>query len=260
MTTILQFTDLHLLSRPDGKLKGVPTFASAQLVLERARREVPDPACVVVTGDLSHEETLPGYELVKELLGDWADRALLLPGNHDDRTFLRQAFAQVPGSGDEPIWFRQELGPWQLLGLDSHVPSQTYGSLSEQILDWLTTTLDAQPACPTLLFLHHPPVRIGSQWLDNINLRNANSLESIIAGHGDVRGLFCGHIHQVFAGKLAGVPVHSTPAAAIQFLPGTVGMEFDLQPPGFRVIEIGDDDFETRVVRLDHLPFRPVSD
>ena len=35
-------------------------------------------------------------------------------------------------------------------------------------------------------------------------------------------------------------------------------MQFDLQPPGFRVIELRDGQFTTRVARLDNLPFTPL--
>ncbi len=92
MTTILQISDFHLLSRPDGTLKGVPTSECVALVLQRAREEVADPACLVLTGDLSHEETVAGYKLLADLLGDWSERSLLVPGNHDNRAKMRQVY------------------------------------------------------------------------------------------------------------------------------------------------------------------------
>lgn len=257
MTKILQISDFHLLSRPEGTLKGVPTSESAALVLQRARAEVADPACVVLTGDLSHEETVAGYQLLQDQLGDWTSRCLLIPGNHDDRAKMRQVFSQVPGEAEEPIWFRHELGQWLLLGLDSHVPGEVYGELSERSLARLAADLAADAGRPTLLFLHHHPVEVGSQWIDKIRLRNAGSLEAVLAGHPEIQGVFCGHIHQVFAGAIAGVPWHSAPSAAIQFAPGTATMQFDPQPPGFRVIELQNGQCSTRVVRLDHMPFTP---
>jgi Icc protein len=260
MTTILQISDMHLLSQPDGTLKGVPTSESLALVLQRAREEIPNPDGLVLTGDLSHEETVAGYELLKHHLGDWADRCLLIPGNHDSRSGLRQVFRQVPGTLEEPIWFCHELGPWLLLGLDSQVPGEVWGELSEQSLERLETTLAENKARPTLVFLHHHPGAVGSPWLDNIGLQNAMSLEALLSRHPGVHSLFCGHIHQVFEGEIAGVPFHSAPSAAIQFLPGTGTMQFDFQPPGFRVIDFHDGQFSTRVVRLDHSPFSPRSD
>ena len=247
MTTILQISDFHLLSRPEGTLKGVPTSESVALVMQRAREEVADPACIVLTGDLSHEETVAGYELLRTHLGDWHERSLLIPGNHDDRAKMRQVFDQVPGESAEPIWFRHECDQWVLLGLDSHVPGQVYGVLSEQSVDRLAEELARGANRPTLIFLHHHPSAVGSRWVDEIGLRNPESFASLLTRHTEVRGLFCGHIHQVFEGMIADVPFHSAPSAAIQFLPGTDTMQFDLQPPGFRVIELLEGTFTTRV-------------
>ena len=260
MTKLLQISDPHLLSLPDDKLRGVPTAQSLQQVLQKARHEVVDPARVVFSGDLSQEHTLAGYQLLKDLLEDWSERSLLIPGNHDDRSRMRRVFHQVPGQADEDIWFRDEIGDWQLIGLDSHVPDEGRGELSQQTLDRLQSWLSETPGRPTLIFLHHHPMSVQSEWLDTIGLSNPESLEKLLASYQGVRGIFCGHIHQVFEDKFAGVPFYSTPSAAFQFVPKTKQITFDLLPPGFRVIELQEQDFRTRVVRLDTIPFVPLDE
>ena len=260
MTKILQISDPHLLSLPDGKLRGVTVAQSLQQVLQKARQEVVDPARVVFSGDLSQEHTVAGYQLLKDLLEDWSERSLLIPGNHDDRGRMRQVFHQVPGQADEDIWFRDEIGDWQLIGLDSQVPDEGRGELSQQTLDRLQTCLSETPGRPTLIFLHHHPMSVQSEWLDRIGLSNSESLEKLLRSHEGVRGIFCGHIHQVFEGTFAGVPFYSTPSAAFQFVPQTEQIRFDLLPPGFRVIELQEQDFRTSVVRLDTIPFVPLDE
>ena len=257
MSTILQISDPHLMSKSDGTLKGVPTAESFGMVLQRARAEVPDPARVVLTGDLSHEHTVDGYELLKDILGDWTERSLLIPGNHDDRLGMRTVFHQVPGHDDDEILFREELEKWLLIGLDSHVPDEVYGELSEGILEKLDVWLSENPDRPTLIFLHHPPVPVGSRWIDKIGLRNPTALKALIGSSPGIRGLFCGHIHQVFEGSFAGKPFFSAPAASFQFLPKSEVMELDLRPEGFRVIELQEMAISTRAVRLDAVHFPP---
>jgi Icc protein len=257
MTTILQISDAHLLSQPDGMLKGVPTLQSFRLVLQRARDEVADPVRLILSGDLSHEGTVAGYELFEDLLGDWSERTLLIPGNHDDRRGMRTVFDQVPGDADDDVWFRDELGDWLLLGLDSHVPSESYGELSEEILNQLDFWMSENPQRPTLIFLHHPPVSVNSLWLDKIGLRNPGPLEILVQRTPGVRGVFCGHIHQVFEGNFAGVPFYSVPSSSVQFVSESEEMKIDLCPPGFRVIELQEAQINTRVVRLDEIPFVP---
>jgi Icc protein len=260
MTTILQISDPHLLSQAEGTLKGVPTAESLRLVLQRARKEIADPVRVILSGDLSHEETVAGYELLKELLRDWTGRSLLIPGNHDDRRGMRTVFDQVPGDADDAIWFREELGDWLLIGLDSHVPGEVHGELSDEILDKLDAWLSENPMRPTLIFLHHHPVSVNSEWLDAISLQNPAPLEKLVRGSQGVRGVFCGHIHQVYEGVFAGVPLYSAPSASVQFVPECETMQIDLRPPGFRVIELQELQISTRVVRLDEMPFVPRDD
>jgi len=257
MTTILQISDLHLMSKPTGTLKAVPTAKSFEMVLKRARDEVPNPQRVVLSGDLSHEHTVAGYQLLSDLLGDWVERCLLIPGNHDDRHGLRSVFEQVPCTADDDVLFRDDVGEWQLIGLDSHVTGQVYGKLGDDTLDQLQVWLSENKERPTLIFVHHPPVPVNSLWIDKIGLRNSDPLESLIRNGKGVRGIFCGHIHQVFEGRFAGIPFYSTPSTAFQFKPKTDEMQFDLQPPGFRVIELQESEFSTRVVRLNELPFAP---
>jgi Icc protein len=257
MATILQLSDLHLLSRADATLKAVPTYDSLRLVLQRARCEIAEPARVVLSGDLSHEHTAAGYELIQELLGDWAERSLLIPGNHDDRLQLRTVFDQTPGKANDDVWFHDELDDWQLIGLDSHVPGRVDGELSDTMLDQLERWLSEDVDRPTLIFLHHPPASVNSPWLDAIGLCNPERFASLVQRHPSVQGVFCGHIHQVFQGSFFGAVLYSAPSTAFQFLPQTDEMGFDHLPPGFRVIETHQSTFHTRVARLDEMPFSP---
>ena len=258
MTTILQLSDPHLMSDPQGRLKNVPTYESLKQVIQFARTSCSNPDHVVISGDLSHEHTVAGYELLRDLLGDWVERALVIPGNHDDRGGMRQVFSQVPGRSDEEVWFQQVIGDWQLIGLDSHVPGQVYGELSNTMLTQLNSWL-ANSDRPTVIFLHHPPASVMSHWIDQIGLQNPVPLADVLHQHAHVKGLFCGHIHQVFQGEFAGVEFSSAPSTAFQFKPGTVKMQLDELPAGFRIIEL-QERVASQVVRLDELSFTPSND
>ncbi len=260
MSVIVQISDPHLLSDRAGKLKRVPTAESLRLVLKQARREVPQPSRVVLSGDLSHEHTVSGYEILQDLLGDWADRSLLIPGNHDDRGGMRKVFTQIPGHLEEEVWFDELCDGWRLVGIDSHVPGELYGELGRDTLNRLRESLMGGPQQSVLLFVHHPPLAVNSPWLDQIRLRNADELEAIVQSSASVRGVFGGHIHQEFEAEFAGVPFFTAPSASFQFVPETEVMQFDRRPPGFRIIELGpaiDGTLHTRVVRLRNLEFEP---
>lgn len=258
MKTILQISDPHLMSIADGRLKGVPTAKNLEMVIADARAHHPEADRIVMTGDLSHEHTQSGYEILASLLSDWTAKAQFLPGNHDDRATLRQVFATMERDGLEDIRFREEVDAWLLVGLDSHVPGEVFGRLSDASLKWLESVLNESPTRPTLIFLHHPPVKVGSQWIDALMLQNSADLDRVLSSAPGVRGIFSGHIHQERRASLGTIPFYSCPSTAFQFAPATTTRRFDNRPPGYRVILLGKTgEFQTHVRRLAHLAFPP---
>ena len=248
--TIVQLSDPHLFGDPQAQHRDVTTAASFAAVVAHARRVAPDCDAVVLTGDLCHDPSPEGYEAVRQALGDWLDRTLVIAGNHDDLHMLGAVFGRPEANGDA-VCFRSLIGDrdWQLIGVDSVVPGETHGWLDEEQLQQLDAWLAEDPARPTLLFLHHPPIALGSAWLDPLLLRNPEQLAGRLPGSG-VRAMFCGHAHTDQTGELAGIPVHVTPSTAFQFVMSGQSISIDPSPPGFRVIRIDDDRLATEVVRL----------
>ena len=51
-----------------------------------------------------------------------------------------------------------------------------------------------------LICLHHPPLPVGSKWLDQVGLKNGDEFLRIIGRPGNVRAAIFGHVHQEFEG------------------------------------------------------------
>ncbi len=255
MTTVVQITDLHLFSERDGTLLSVPTWETFDEALELLAREVPDWDLLVLTGDLAQDEERATYEALAAALGERVGRTLMIPGNHDNTAHMRAVFpAAFDPSGAR---FARVLDGWLLIGLDSHVDGQVSGHVGAEQTAWAQEQLSAHPGLPALLFIHHPPAPIGAAWLDGMALVDPEPVGSLVAANKDrIRGVFCGHVHQDTQVALHGVPVFSTPATAFQFTPRTELPGLDMLPPGFRVLELGDE-LQTRVVRFDSLRFEP---
>lgn len=60
--------------------------------------------------------------------------------------------------------------------LDSQLQDVPHGELSEQQLEWMKASLDAEPERTTLIMLHHHPLASGCTWLDQHSLRNSHIL------------------------------------------------------------------------------------
>ena len=89
----------------------------------------------------------------------------LIPGNHDEREALADAFSDhdyLPRDR-EFLHYVLEQYPVRLIGLDTLVPGKGSGLMCEERLTWLAARLEVAPARPTVVFMHHPPFVTGIQ-------------------------------------------------------------------------------------------------
>lgn len=260
MSTILHLTDLHLLADADALLKGVPTRETLRLVLAQARESGREFDAIVITGDCAHDEQRPSYVALRELLGDWGERCLFVPGNHDDRALLRDVFGdRIANAEAEWITFSESVAGWRLIGLDTHWPAQVEGRIEPEQLDWLQGELRSCGTHPCGLFLHHPPVPIGCEWLDRIGLVDPEPVLRIIRENPHVRFACAGHVHHASEVRLSETVFYTTPSTGIQFLPVGTEPAYAALPPGYRVIELDGERHTTTVHRLPELRYPPAA-
>ncbi|MEM7205170.1 MAG: metallophosphoesterase [Planctomycetota bacterium] len=245
MPRIVQISDLHLTEDRSGRAWRTDTWTAFDRVLEALRSE--DFDRLVLTGDLANKPRRATYERLREALGAALTSTHLVPGNHDSSVLVREVFGDRL-CGDRPTSnFSASLGEWQLIGLDSTVPRRVHGRISDEQIEWLRGEL-AEPR-PTLLFQHHPPIRVGTWWLDK-DLAPDLRAYSAAVGSSTVRGIACGHVHQSHAGTLAGVPVWTAPSTAYQFPPRGWWPRAASRRSGYRCFELDGDALRTHVVML----------
>lgn len=245
---LAQLSDLHVCD----EWEGVDPVVRVERVVE-AVRSLPNPVdAVVVTGDLTDDGSEENYRRVRELLERFDAPVHVLPGNHDDRRNLRQAFG-LPGTGEEPINYSVAIGELRLVVFDSIVPGQDAGEYSEEQLDWLDQELGRHSGSPTLLALHHPPLPTGMPEWDAINLTPADreAMADVVARHPQLLAIAGGHLHRTAAGTLAGCAVFSAPSASLQARPDFANNDVDfVDPPGFALHVFHDGDFSSQVELL----------
>jgi Icc protein len=257
-TQILQLSDLHPFAAPDERLFGIPTRELLTEVLAHVQASGLRPDHVVVTGDHTHDELPETYAAVRELLEPFLDRLWLLPGNHDDRAVLQAAFDdRIPVDGAGRITFSFRAGDWLCLGLDTHVPGAVSGRIGADQVGWIREQLDQHRPRAAVLFMHHPPVELGLAWLDRIGLEDARLLQDLLAEEPRIRLVCCGHVHHESSTRLGAAEIVTVPSTGLQFSPVSDVAEFVTAPPGYRLIELGDDGYSTRVVRLPEARYAP---
>src|SRR5258708_4735463 len=78
------------------------------------------------------------------------------------------------------------------------------GRLCEQRLAWLAARLAEQPERPTLIMMHHPPFATGIAHMDGMALEAPERFAAIVAGHGKIARVICGHVHRSIQSAFAG--------------------------------------------------------
>jgi len=238
MTTaarILQITDLHLREDPRGHLRGAITLETLTACLAESANQGPFDA-ILVSGDLVQDEPA-GYRHLQRLLGQSTAPVLCLPGNHDDARRLSDAFSAHPFQTCGHL----TIGPWVAIALDSTVPGQDGGALSDSELSRLDATLNRYAERPAIVALHHPPVTLGSRWLDALGLADSERFWSVNDRHSNVRAVLFGHAHQAHESRRGLIQILGAPATSAQFLPSSDDFAIDDRPPGWRVLDLSPD-------------------
>ena len=221
---VAQISDLHVAvpgSEADAVQNGAVGLANAVAHLNGLE---PRPAVVVASGDLVSVGTASEYNRLRDLLAPLEIPIYLLPGNHDDRELLRQAFADhayLPRQGF--LQYVVECDPLRLVVLDTNVPGEAHGELCADRLDWLDRRLGEAPDRPTLVFLHHPPFVTGMRKMDEAAFVGRAGLGHVLARHDHVEHLLCGHLHRSISRRFHGTVATTCPSTAFQ-------LTLDLRP------------------------------
>lgn len=246
---LVQLTDLHLLANPRGRVRKVDVRAAFARVLHEARGREPD--YYVLTGDLADDGKRESYEALREMLREVLDHTVVLPGNHDDPSLLRTFFPSSVGAPGR-VGFTFHAGGWQVIGLDTKVAGRVLGRIGPEQSSWLDAELSSSGE-PAIVFLHHPPIRVGTRWLDPSRLADAERLSELARKHLRLRVIACGHAHMDVSGRLGGADVFVTPSTAFQFVAGSWWPRItghDGQGTGFRLFDLAET-HATEVVPMD---------
>ena len=242
---LVQVTDPHLGPTRDYCLAGIETYESFRQILAELGSRHPVPDMIYATGDIAASGAPEAYQLFTQQMQFLDIPYGWLPGNHDDLNIMQE------GLSSASYWPVLELGHWRAISLDTSMPGEVGGALQQKELSFLESALKAEPDNSFILFMHHPPLPVGSEWLDKQRISNAEDLKAVVASCANVKAIFSGHVHQEFIDQWAGCDVYTTPSTCFQFLPDNAGFALSDQLPGYRWIDLRPDgSLDTGVVHL----------
>lgn len=189
---IVQISDSHIVD--DGALTyGIaPTAQNLAACVAHINAMVPQPDIVLHTGDVADAATLGATRDAAEILDQLHCPYFVVPGNHDEPSVLKEVFSegQCPAS-DYVI----EGHSVRMIALDSTRKGEAGGELTQAQLEWLEARLAEKPDKPTLLFMHHPPIKCGILETDEDGFIGAEALGAVVARYDNIERILCGHIH-----------------------------------------------------------------
>lgn len=244
---IIQITDTHIQADPDDVFDEVNTRRSLNKVIQHLLDHAGNFDAMLVTGDLVHDTAAGAYAALAAILGQIPAPVFCIPGNHDDPELMERHLNAGNISTEKNLLFDH----WHVCLLDSWLPGTHAGKLQQAELQFLDRALSVNQDRHALVILHHPPVPVGSPWMDAMALKNPAALFSVLERHKQVRAVLWGHIHQEFTGRHGDIRLLATPSTCIQFSPGATEYEKDSLAPGYRVLKLlKNGTIETDIIRV----------
>jgi 3',5'-cyclic-AMP phosphodiesterase len=249
--TFVHFSDTHIV-RPGVRLHEVDTIETLTRVVEAVNRLEPQPAFVIIGGDLVSPDNAPeaqaktreltvrdyenSYDIFHSLVSQLHVPVHDVMGNHDRRVPFRRVICKEPQPTDRPYHYAFSSGQHRICVLDSLDAPRDGGHLGHAQLAWLRKQLHLHTAQPTILVVHHQVVPVGVRLLDRIMLLNAEAFWQVVNEADNVCVVLCGHVHRPFAGQRDGIPVFTTPSTCFQFAEAPNGMAISGDPPMLRLV------------------------
>ena len=237
MMIAAQITDFHI-GLPGGRMDGrFRTAAFLETAVAHLASLDPPPDVVLATGDLVDRGLPEEYERLRGILAPIGAPVHVIPGNHDDRAALSEAFADqgyLPRGGGF-LHYAIDDWPVRLIALDTVIPGKIGGELCAERLRWLSDRLAEEPDRPTLIFMHHPPMKSGISGMDRHGFgAGAREMGAIVEEHPNVERIVCGHLHRPVTARWHGTVLSVAPSTAHQMglnmLEGA-GQRIVMEPP-----------------------------
>jgi 3',5'-cyclic-AMP phosphodiesterase len=231
---ILQVTDPHLFADRSASLRGTVTHDTLVAVLDHIVAEDWQADIVAMTGDLIQDDSREAYQRFCELFAPLGLPVYCVPGNHDIRDYMRAALTAAPFH----YCASYQQYNWLVVGIDSCKADSAGGQVAAAEMERLQKLIRNTQAEHVLVCLHHPPLPVGSAWLDGVGLEDGARFLATLAATGKVRGCLFGHVHQAFDEQFEGLRVIGTPSTCRQFKPGSDEFALDEEPPAYRRVEL----------------------
>jgi 3',5'-cyclic AMP phosphodiesterase CpdA len=217
---IAHISDLHISANGENAYGRVPTAANLAYCVDQINQLQPTVDLVLVTGDITYAGLFEEAQLAAELLEKLKAPYYVIPGNHDERAILKAAFKGrgCPSTDNDFINYTIAGFPLSFIALDTTVPGEPGGEVCSDRAVWLEKQLEQVSGKPTILFMHHPPVKCGVLETDEDGFVGADLLGAVIEKYPNIERILCGHIHLTTHVRWRGTVISTAASMGLQLL------------------------------------------
>ncbi len=217
---IAHISDLHIAAAGKNAYGEVPTARNLARCVDHINQLQPAADIVLVTGDITFAGLQSEAELAEQLLEKLHAPYFVVPGNHDERDILRAAFKHrgYPAGNSNFINYVVDGFPLCFIALDTTVPGEPGGEICQERGHWLEEQLEKAAGKPTLIFMHHPPVKCGVLETDEDGFVGADLLGDIVEKYPNIERILCGHIHLTTHVRWRGTVISTAASMGLQLL------------------------------------------
>ena len=224
---IAQLTDTHItVPQNENEDCYVKLEALQKCVLEINKLD-PLPDVVIHTGDLSHNGRTDEYKLTKSIMDGLMSPYLITAGNRDSTKNLINAFdlSSVECNDQQLLQYVSDISGYRLVSVDTSSQNSNLGLLNFSKLAHLDELLRQKQSCPTIIFMHHPPISLTNSEPPEHEYENFKMIKNfaeIVDRHPQIIAFLCGHIHRAFTSHINASPIMVTPPLAKRLYRGAI--------------------------------------
>jgi len=227
MLHLIHFSDTHLGPTPEFSVQGVCPYKRVLKLIGAINGLDFQPDLIVHTGDVTNHPLAEAYQLAAESFSSLKAPLYFATGNHDNAQLIKQCLPAAPHTplvtDADRLAYRWDMGHLRFYCLDAKVPEEEgpHGEIPQNQLDALREDI-ASHDLPYAIFLHFPPFRMGSIWMDEkLILTNGPALHEILKKSSPdryrIRGVFFGHTHRSIQLYREGLLYSGVASPAFQF-------------------------------------------
>lgn len=193
---IIQISDLNIGEKGDDHPERLKMADNLLECIKHINQLTPQPDLLLITGNITHDGAPASAIHAREMLDTLNCPYKLVCGPQDDRRTTLAVFDHACANEvGGVVSYMVEGFELRMIGLDSLGHNGTGGHICQKRLHWVNDRLAENPDQPTLIFMHHPPMKLGMPAVDADGFNNAEVFGQLVKYYSNIKGILCGHIN-----------------------------------------------------------------